>query len=579
MSRPENMRCVYDPLTELMAYFAEREPEKKEVVDRSSQPVEERLKHRIIDGNRIGLEKDLEEALDRYTPLEIINDILLEGMKVVGDLFGSGEMQLPFVLQSAEVMKAAVAYLEPYMDRVEGQTKGVMVLATVKGDVHDIGKNLVDIILTNNGYTVVNLGIKQPIDNILMAAEEHGADAIGMSGLLVKSTAIMKENLEVMNERNIRKPVILGGAALTRKFVEQDLHSIYRGEVYYAQDAFDGLRLMDQICGHVQESKPSTEPAATQAPEVRQATLPAGFKRRKRVQKGGEVIQSAKVPEPPFLGVQQVDFIDPATIFPYLNRNALYKGQWQIKQGKRTLEEFEAFLAEEIEPILNRLILEAREKRLLEPRVIYGFYPVQSEGERLYVYRLKGMTDAEAREPSNWLAFSALKPEDLEVWQYFDFPRQQRGNRRCISDFFRSVESGELDVLGVQIVTVGERATAYAQELYAQNKYADYLYFHGFSVEMAEALAEYWHKRMRELLKIADKDAREITRLFSQEYQGARYSFGYPACPNLEDHRQLFVLLHPERIGISLTEEWQLVPEQSTSAIVVHHPQARYFNV
>ncbi len=577
-------RCTYDPLTELMAYFDTHRPDvSREASDFEQLSVEERLKRRIIDGNRIGLEKDLEEALEQYPPLEIINTILLEGMKVVGDLFGAGEMQLPFVLQSAEVMKAAVAYLEPHMERVEGQTKGTMVLATVKGDVHDIGKNLVDIILTNNGYTVINLGIKQPIDNILAAAREHAADAVGMSGLLVKSTAIMKENLEVMNERGIHMPVILGGAALNRRFVEEDLRTIYRGEVYYAQDAFEGLRLMDQLCGHAATEVPEERRTAEIRPEVkvRKAVLPGALRQKARARREREEVirRDVPVPVPPFLGTEQVDFVDPATFFPYLNRNALYKGQWQIKQGNRTQKEYETFLREEIDPVLNRLIMEARQKRLLEPRVVYGFYPVQSEGNRLYVYRLKGMADAEALDPNNWPAFAELTPDDLEVWQVFDFPRQTKGNRRCISDFFRSVESGELDVLGVQLVTVGEKASVHAQALFEANRYQEYLYFHGFSVEMAEALAEYWHKRMRELLDIDEDDAPEIEKLFSQGYRGSRYSFGYPACPNLEDHRQLFAIMRPERIGVRLTEEWQLVPEQSTSAIVVHHPQARYFNV
>ncbi len=537
-----NTAPVRDPLAGLMAHYSVQKGERTERAGRPGT-VAERLKSRIVDGDRAGLQADLDEARIAIAPLDIINTILLDGMKVVGELFGSGQMQLPFVLQSAEVMKAAVSYLEQFMDRAATASKGVLVLATVKGDVHDIGKNLVDIILTNNGYRVINLGIKCPIETMLHAAEEQKAHAIGMSGLLVKSTVVMKENLEVMNERNLTLPVILGGAALTRRYVEQDLRALYRGPVLYANDAFDGLRYMERI---VAGDVASPEDAPYRVP-------PVGVAGGRR----SSVPPAPSIPVPPFWGSKVVNDIPLEDVFPFVNQAALFRGQWQIRKGKLSENSYAALVREKVLPSFEALKARVCAERLLVPRVVYGYFPCQSEGDDLIIYR-----DDRATE---WLRFS--------------FVRQTGDRFLCLSDYFAPAGSGVVDVVAFQLVTMGRVAAEESARLFASGHYRDYLYFHGLSVEATEALAEMWHKRIRGELGIAGKDAPEIPRLFAQGYQGSRYSFGYPACPSLEDQAKLFELLGGGRIGVHLTEEYSLDPEQSTDAIVVHHPDARYFNV
>jgi 5-methyltetrahydrofolate--homocysteine methyltransferase len=557
--------CVYDPLTEFTKLF---EGVKAKATKKTSkgETVEERLKNHIIDGEKIGLEDELRLGLEKYPALDIINNILLEGMKVVGDLFGSGQMQLPFVLQSAEAMKAAVRFLEPFMEKKGGATaKGTMVLATVKGDVHDIGKNLVDIILTNNGYKVLNLGIKQPIEAILQAYNENGADAIGMSGLLVKSTLIMRENLELMNERGIKAPVVLGGAALTRKYVEDDLKSLYKGQLYYARDAFAGLHTMDQLVGETgsrdTEEHADTPDAAEDAEDLIGEEAKLGIRKIARKSKGdtthtvrSNVSPDVPIPQAPFFGSRVVENVSLADVFSFINETALFKGQWQFKQGRMPLEEYQALVRQKVRPIYQELKERSVREKLLDPKLVYGYYQCQSEGNDLIVY-----------------------DEGKEV--RFTFPRQPAGKHLCLADFFAAKDSGKMDVVAFHLVTVGRRASEYSHELFKSDNYSDYLYFHGLSVESAEALAEFWHKRIREELGIAGQDSPELTRLFKQEYQGSRYSFGYPACPRLEDQEKLFTLLDPSRIGVELSEEFQLEPEQSTSAIIVHHPEAKYFSI
>jgi len=463
-------------------------------------------------------------------------------------------MQLPFVLQSAETMKAAVKFLEPHMGRVAASAKGTMVLATVKGDVHDIGKNLVDIILTNNGYRVINLGIRVPIEQMLQAAAEHQADAIGMSGLLVKSTLIMKENLEVINERNIEIPVILGGAALTRKYVEEDLRPLYGGMLAYGKDAFAGLHFMQQICERKDNFGPgmpapspsgsSTEAAPKQTVTSEPNKPPAGW-------------PPVEIPQPPFFGTRVVREVPLPTVFEFINPIALFRGQWQVRRGKMKTSEYDKLIKEKFEPILSDLQHRCLEEKLLVPELIYGYFPCNSEGNDVIIFDERGENEIER----------------------ITFPRQVEGNRQCIADFFAPRDSGRRDVIGMMIVTVGQRASEISAQLFQNDQYTDYLYFHGLGVESAEALAEYWHKVMRTELGFAGEDGKTINDLFRQGYRGARFSFGYPACPNLADQEKLFRLLDPGRIGVSLTEEYQLVPEQSTSAIVVHHPRAKYFNV
>jgi len=565
--------CVYDPLTEFTKLF---EGVKSKATKKASkgETVEERLKNHIIDGEKIGLEDELRLGLQQYSALDIINNILLEGMKVVGDLFGSGQMQLPFVLQSAEAMKAAVRFLEPFMEKKGGATaKGTMVLATVKGDVHDIGKNLVDIILTNNGYKVLNLGIKQPIESILQAYDEHGADAIGMSGLLVKSTLIMKENLELMNERGIKVPVVLGGAALTRRYVEEDLKSLYHGQLFYARDAFAGLHTMDQLVGG--NGQGNTETGRTGdagtfevADDVedlvgeeaklgiRKPARPRGMRATGNTTHTvrSEIDPNVPIPTPPFYGSRVAEDIKLDDVFAFINETALFKGQWQFKQGRTPIDEYQKQVQNKVRPIYEELKDRSKREELLVPKVVYGYFRCQSEGNDLIVY-----------------------DEDKEV--RFTFPRQPAGKHLCLADYFASKESGKMDIVAFHLVTVGRRASQYSQQLFKSDNYSDYLYFHGLSVESAEALAELWHKRIREELGIAGADSPELSRLFRQEYQGSRYSFGYPACPDLEDQAKLFTLLDPARIDVELSEEFQLEPEQSTSAIIVHHSEAKYFSI
>ncbi|MBM7053892.1 methionine synthase [Streptomyces durocortorensis] len=551
----------YDPLQKLMELFEGvnmKSMKAGKAEELMALPLDERLQRRIIDGEKNGLEADLDEALEDTPALDIVNNTLLEGMKVVGELFGSGQMQLPFVLQSAEVMKSAVAHLEPHMEKTDDDGKGTIVLATVRGDVHDIGKNLVDIILSNNGYNVVNLGIKQPVSAILEAAEEHRADVIGMSGLLVKSTVIMKENLQELNQRKMAAdfPVILGGAALTRAYVEQDLHEIYEGEVRYARDAFEGLRLMDALIG-VKRGVPGAV-----LPELKQRRVP-----KKDVAAVLEVEEpegsvrsdvsvTNPIPEPPFRGTRVIKGIPLKEYASWLDEGALFKGQWGLKQA-RTGDgpTYEELVETEGRPHLRGWLDHLQSNNLLEAAVVYGYFPCVSKGEDLI-----------------------LLHEDGSERTRFTFPRQRRGRRLCLADFFRPEESGETDVIGLQIVTVGSRIGEATAELFAANSYRDYLELHGLSVQLAEALAEYWHARVRSELGFAGEDPADVEDMFALKYRGARFSLGYGACPDLEDRAKIADLLQPERIGVHLSEEFQLHPEQSTDAIVIHHPEAKYFN-
>ena len=555
----------YDPLQAFIGLFAERGVGADGARARPAR-VEERLKQRIVDGDREGLAEDLAEAMKTYAPLAIINDILLDGMKVVGELFGSGKMQLPFVLQSAETMKAAVAWLEPHMEKVEGQQKGTVVLATVKGDVHDIGKNLVDIILTNNGYRVVNLGIKQPIASILGAAAEHHADAVGMSGLLVKSTVVMRENLEEMTRQGMDLPVMLGGAALTRRYVEEDCVRAYGpGRVAYARDAFDGLDLMDKIVtgrfdqhlAQVQEqraARPSSTKRLGQPSETRRER-PVDYE--EIALRRAELARQAEVPAPPFWGARVIERIDPRAVVPFLNETMLFQFQWGFRKAGKSRDEFRRWAEREVRPILRRMLDICLAEDILRPQAVYGYWKAAADGDDLVLFEEDGRTEA-AR---------------------FRLPRQKRDGGLCVADFFRELRSNERDVCGLQVVTMGARASEAARQWFADNRYQDYLYLHGLSVEMAEALAEFVHRRIRAELGFGGEDAPEIEKMLKQGYRGSRYSFGYPACPNLEDQAQLLRLLGAERIGVTLSDEFQLEPEQSTSAIVVHHPQAKYFTV
>ena len=553
----------YDPLQKLLEIFADRKAADTTKKKRA-ETVEGRLKDRIVDGDRKGLADELDDALKTNKPLDIINNILLDGMKVVGELFGAGKMQLPFVLQSAETMKAAVAHLEPLMERVAGEEKGIIVLATVKGDVHDIGKNLVDIILTNNGYKVVNLGIKVPLADMVTAAKEHHAHAIGMSGLLVKSTVVMRENLEEMSRQGLDIPVMLGGAALTRNYVEEDCVAAYAsGRVAYARDAFDGLHLMDKVTGNgfddylaVLQSKRAGKARNTKrtlGQADAKAFAPVDVlevqKRRRRLNAGEAALT------PPFWGARILETA-PKAVVPFINERSLFQFQWGFRKQGKTLEDFLAWARQELRPVMRRMLDICEAQQILKPQSAYGYWKAAGQGNDLILFAENGTTEV-AR---------------------FTLPRQPKQDGECIADFFPDVDDGR-GVIGLQVVTMGQRASEIARDWFEANRYQDYLYLHGISVEMAEALAEYTHKRVRAELGFAAEDDRDMDKMLQQSYRGSRYSFGYPACPKLEDQAQLLQLLGAERIGISLSDEFQLHPEQSTSAIVVLNSHAKYFSV
>ncbi|HEY7052157.1 MAG TPA: methionine synthase [Mycobacterium sp.] len=585
----DRRREGYDPLQELMQMFegvSASSSKESRAAELAALPLLERLARRIVDGERNGLEADLDEAMTIKAPLDIINDDLLNGMKTVGELFGSGQMQLPFVLQSAEVMKTAVAHLEPHMEKNEDDSgKGRIVLATVKGDVHDIGKNLVDIILSNNGYEVVNIGIKQPINTILEVAQDKSVDVVGMSGLLVKSTVVMKENLEEMNHRGVsdRFPVLLGGAALTRSYVENDLADIYDGDVHYARDAFEGLRLMDVIMNTKRGIAPDTDSPEAIAAREKEAERKARHERSKRIaaeRKAAEtpvevparsdVAADVDVPVPPFWGTRIVKGIALAEYTGLLDERALFLGQWGLR-GVRGGEgpSYEDLVESEGRPRLRHWLDRLSTDGILaHSAVVYGYFPAVSEGDDVIVLD----------EP---------RPDAAERFR-FTFPRQQRGRFLCVADFVRSrelaTERDQVDVLPFQLATMGQPIADFTAELFAANSYRDYLEVHGISVQLTEALAEYWHRRVREELTfgghaMAAEDPDSVEEYFKLGYRGARFSFGYGACPNLEDRTKMVALLEPQRIGVTLSEELQLHPEQSTDAFVLHHPEAKYFNV
>lgn len=555
----DDQECTYDPLQEFLQMFdgvelATSKNARAEAL--AALPLYERLQRRIIDGEKVGLEDDLKEAMALGTPpLEIINTHLLEGMKIVGELFGKGEMQLPFVLQSAEVMKTAVAQLEPFMEKTGDEGRGTMLLATVKGDVHDIGKNLVDIILTNNGYRVVNIGIKQTINQIIDGALDSNADAIGMSGLLVKSTVIMKENLQEITARGLDQkwPIVLGGAALTRAYVEQDLAALFPGEVRYARDAFEGLRLMDSIMavkrGEPGAALPALRERKVANTRVKSEVLPIDTRR-------SDVATDVDIPKAPFLGSRVVKGIQLGDYAGMLDERALFVGQWGLK-GNRG--EYENMVESEGRPRLRALLNEVQSNGWLNAAVVYGYFPCYSEGNDLVILHHEG--DNKGKERTR-----------------FTFPRQTRDRRLCISDFFAAKNSGKTDVVAFHVVTMGSTVSDAAAKLFAANNYREYLELHGLSVQLTESLAEHWHARIREELAVKSEDSKELQGILDQGYRGSRYSFGYPACPDLEQQVQLCELLDPGRIGVELSEEFQLHPEQSTSAIIVHHPEAKYFN-
>ena len=546
----------YDPLTKFLELFENVKvttTKESRAAELAALPLDERLQRRIIDGEKVGLNEDLKSALDSGMPaLAIINEHLLSGMKVVGELFGKGEMQLPFVLQSAEVMKSAVAYLEPFIEKTDDEGRGKILLATVKGDVHDIGKNLVDIILSNNGYETVNIGIKQTVNQIIDAANENNVDVIGMSGLLVKSTVIMKENLQELDSRGLGKkwPVVLGGAALTRSFVEQDLSEQFSGTVRYAKDAFEGLKLMDTLMG-IKRGVPGAElPPLKQRRTPRNSNLASSVIDTNR----SDVASNNPIPVAPFFGSRVVKGVALADYVGMLDERALFLGQWGLK-GK----DFETMANEQGRPQLRSLLNDVQSKGWLNAAVVYGYFPCVSEGNDLIILHHEGPSKGDER----------LR---------FTFPRQSRDRRLCLADFFKSKASGEIDVVSFQVITMGQSISDAITELFQANLYREYLELHGLSVQLTESLTEHWHARTREELKIDGSDSKDLKDIFDQGYQGSRYSFGYPACPDLEQQVQICELLDPKRIGVELSEEFQLHPEQSTSSIVLHHPEAKYFN-
>ena len=564
----EDGSTTTDPLQIFINLFPDRAETQSTRVDLADLPLDERLRKHIIDGEKQGLEATLTEARQHYPPLDIVNDHLLDGMRVVGELFGSGQMQLPFVLQSAQVMKAAVAALEPYMEKSGGGGKGTMLLATVRGDVHDIGKNLVDIILTNNGYTVHNIGIKVPINEIVAKYHETKPDAIGLSGLLVKSVNVMEENLKELNNLGITVPMILGGAALQRAYCEGHLRETYHGKTYHGTDAFEGLRLMDYVCTNRLDEL-DAEIEQRQTKRARKDEKVAELQARGSATsvavapaKRSTTPILADVPTPPFWGHRVVEHIDLDQIYPFINEAALFKTQWQFTRGSKSTADYDRQLEDEVRPILNRYKRDMKAGDILQGQVVYGYFPCNADGDDLVVY-----------DPVD---------HDREIERFTHFPRQHERKRLCISDFFLPVDAsggGRRDVLPLQCVTMGREISRVAKAYFDDSNYTEYLYAHGMGVECAEALAELWHKRIRAELGIGNDDSPKIKQLFTQKYRGSRYSFGYPSCPEMSDQEILFRLLKPQRIGCELTENWQIDPEQSTSAIIVHHPDAKYFNL
>lgn len=565
---------TFDPLTNFLEVFSGVDSKAAKITraqELAAMPLNARLRQRIIDGERKGLEMDLDEAIrEGQSALAIINEHLLSGMQTVGELFGKGQMQLPFVLQSAEVMKTAVAHLEPLIERTDESGKGKILLATVRGDVHDIGKNLVEIILSNNGYDTVNLGIKQPINDILQAAEEHQVDVIGLSGLLVKSTLIMKENLLEMNSRGIANeyPVILGGAALTRAFVEEDLAGIFDGEVRYARDAFEGLSLMDTIM------QVKRGVAGAKLPELRKRRVPRDslleLTGADDMPARSDVSESNRIPEPPFWGTRVIKGVPLRDYASFLDERATFMGQWGLKPGRgEDGMSYEQLVEVEGRPRLRSWLERIQTESLLNASVVYGYFPAYSEGEDLVILH----------HPDSLATDGGSGGEPFTERMRFTFPRQRRDRHLCLSDFIASKNSGKIDVIPFQLVTMGDRISEVTAELYADNKFRDYMELHGLSVQLTEAMAEFWHQRVRSELGFAKEDPRDVEALFKLEYRGARYSFGYPACPALEDRIKLMELLKPQQIGVELSEELQLHPEQSTDAMILHHPEAKYFSV
>jgi 5-methyltetrahydrofolate--homocysteine methyltransferase len=562
----DRRREGYDPLTTLLDVFADVRAAEVEQEDRSDWTVEQLLSQRIIDGNREDLEADLDAAMESgLAPLFIINDVLLAGMKIVGELFATGEMQLPFVLQSAETMKTAVAHLEQFMEKTDDGGKGRIVLATVKGDVHDIGKNLVDIILTNNGYEVLNLGIKISVAEMIEKAVEVKADAIGMSGLLVKSTLIMRENLEELNLRGLSDiPVLLGGAALTRSYVERDLRDVYEGRLFYGKDAFEGLRVMDRL-GDIKRGDQPDDADWGRVPSESIVPSRSGAKARNESSeplppRSPDVDPANEVFKPPFLGSKVIKGIPLDDIASYINETALFRNQWQFRPEKNadgTVETDEEF-KDRIRPLLRSQLADAKAADMLIPQLVYGYFAVNADGDDLVVWSDEIRSSELAR---------------------FHYPRQHSAPFMCIADFFRPIDSGEIDYAAFHIVTMGQRVSDVAADLFAENKYQEYLMVHGLGVEMAEALAEYWHHRIRTEWGFVDQDGPSLAGLFRQQYRGGRYSWGYPACPDLEDNMTVAGLLDSGRLGIEVSEDtgFQYQPEQTTSALICHHPQAKYF--
>ncbi|MDP2360912.1 MAG: methionine synthase [bacterium] len=557
-----------DPLAELLAAGG-GESARRPAAARDERPLEERLQARIVDGRGEGMEAELDEALAGRPPWELINEVLLAGMRTVGELFAAGRLQLPFVLKSAETMKRAVRHLEPLLGGAGGPARGRLLLATVRGDVHDIGKNLVDIIVRNNGWDVENLGIKVPVEGLLEAIRRQPPDAVGLSGLLVRSVFVMRENLEVFAREGITLPVILGGAALNRRHVEEELRPLYPGPLHYARDAFEGLQLLESIRAARAGTAPLPLPPgdAAASPDGEEATalvplrpaVPAALDPRlDTAPADSRPALLAELPTPPFWGARLVPELPLAEVWPWLNLNTLTRGEWGFRRGRLDAEAWQRIEMETIRPLLARLQADAEARHWLRPALCYGWFPAQAEGRRLWIWR---------------------HPDERDPAWHLDFPRQGEAPWRCISDFFAPLGSPRRDVLGVQWVTVGAEATAEAKRHLEADRYQEYLYRHGLSVEAAEALAEAWHRRMREELGIAGEDSPRLAGIFRQGYRGSRYSFGYPACPRLEDQRLLADILGVDRIGCRLTEEWQIVPEQSTSAVIVHHPEARYFSV
>ncbi len=564
-----NKKADGQALFDFIEHFDSKEAVDSEAVDEAYNALsdEEKIAKLLMDGDKERMIPLVDATHEKLGAERIVNEILINAMKVVGELFGSGQMQLPFVLQSAETMKATVDHLNPYLPKLEKEVDTTLILGTVKGDVHDVGKNLVDIILSNNGFQVINLGIKVQLEEYIQTLKTSKAQAIGMSGLLVKSTQVMKENLISMKEAGITTPVLLGGAALTRSFIDDYCRPNYDGPIFYCKDAFDGVTAMARIeAGNFDTDLHGKDTQEKVVKEKKEVVIPP-FEQIKMPSR------DVRVPTPPFWGRRVIELSEAQKVmaFDWINHKMLFKQRWGYSSKGMDKEAYKKQLDEVVRPAYERLKEQFLDKGLFEPTIIYGYWPVRSDDTTLYVF-----DESEGFNSQDDINTEPLEQIIKRAEHKFTFPRQSKKPYRALSDFFHNDRH---DVLAMSCVSSGSKLSEYEKKLYDEGKYTEYYQVHGLGVELAEALAEIAHKQIRLDLNISDNEGSRLSDVQMNRYQGARYSFGYPACPDLEQNSVLFNLLKPQEYGIELSETFQMHPEQSTSALIVYHPNATYYNI